>query len=275
MRARLHGAKMSDLPTGQHTQLVPFTPTARRELRVFGAPVELVLVPERRRRTGVVSADRPALAPSPAERILAEETLWHDSDHAITPNRYPFAAGQRILWRREPGREPTRAFWLLAHRLLDTPEPTAVLLNNIGSAATIPRAHAHVLAEVLPFLAGLGERAVDSPPCRLPTAATLVQKNVPFCLLGVRGPAEARADALVALAEVRLTATWNVVAERDATWIVPRALETPAPHFVQALGAAEFWGRWCFVDEAEFESASAARLERALQLSALPPLGDG
>ena len=32
------------------------------------------------------------------------------------------------------------------------------------------------------------------------------------------------------------------------------ATETPAPHFPQALGSAEVWGRWCHQDREAFET---------------------
>jgi hypothetical protein len=90
---------------------------------------------------------------------------------------------------------------------------------------------------------------------------------VPFCVLGVRGSADDRATAMIALLEARLTPAWNVIAAGDTTWVVPRRIETPAPHYPYALGACELWGRWCYMDEAPFAAASGADLERALLTS--------
>ena len=75
------------------------------------------------------------------------------------------------------------------------------------------------------------------------------------------------------LAEARLTAAWNVIVTEDAAWIVPRAVETPLPWFPQALGAAELWGRWCYVDEAPFRAARGHDLEQALVQAGMPACG--
>ena len=106
----------------------------------------------------------------------------------------------------------------------------------------------------------------------LPAGTELIAADVPFCLLGVRGPATARAKALVRLGEARLCPAWNVVVQDGVAWVYPRRLETPAPHFPFALGAAELWGRWCFVDEAPFQAATSHDLEQALVLAGVEPL---
>src|SRR5262245_65978501 len=50
---------MAVLPVDPHPSLVPFLPAATRTLTVFGAPVELVLVPGRKSRKDVATGDRP------------------------------------------------------------------------------------------------------------------------------------------------------------------------------------------------------------------------
>ena len=259
-------------PAEPHPSLVPFRPTATRTLTVFGGPVELVLVPGRKARKDAARSDRPPFGRSPAARIVRDEAFWRSDGLALTPNRYPFAHHQRILWTTRPVRDPDLALWAAAADWADRSNGTA-LVNNIGAAATIARAHAHLLPERLPFLGALPDRRCELDLVDLPTSAELVVKDAPFCLLGVRGPAAARAEVLLLLAEARLTPAWNVVIEDGTVWVFPRRIETPAPHFSHALGAAEVWGRWCYLDEQPFAAATTADLERALVAAGTPPLG--
>ena len=201
-------------PTEAHPGLVPFEPSAQRSLPLFGTTVSLALVPGRRARTGRVDSDRPALQRSPADRILREEAIWRSESLVLTPNLYPFAHEQRILWMARPAREPDHGFWLAVIEWVARTDGTA-LLNNIGAAATIPRAHAHLLSERQPFLLALPERALATDLIDVPDGCELIAKDVPFCLLGVRGRPAAIATALLLLAEARLTAAWNVVLSRD------------------------------------------------------------
>jgi hypothetical protein len=263
-------AAMQHPPVEPHHSLLPFAPAAQRTAVVFGAPVVLAFVPSRKARQGAVAA-RPAFRRCPAERIVADEAFWRGSGLALTPNRYPFAHQQRILWPVTARREPDLPMWTAVVAWAAAANGTA-LVNTIGAASTIARAHAHLLPERLPFLPALPERRVQTDLIDVPTGVDLVAKDVPFCLLGVRGPAEARAKALVRLATTRLTAACNVVVQDDAAWIYPRRLETPAPHFPFALGAAEAWGRWCYVDEAPFAAATANDLEQALLAAGMEPI---
>ncbi|MBL8750147.1 MAG: hypothetical protein JNK78_13360 [Planctomycetes bacterium] len=258
-------------PTEPHPSLVPFAPAALRSLVVFGSPVVLAYVPGRKARQDPVSR-RPAFRRSPADRIVAEESFWRDGDLALTPNRHPFAAEQRILWPLRPIREPDAAMWTAACAWADAANGTA-LVNTIGAASTIARAHAHLLPERLAFLAALPEKSVAIDAIDRPAGAEFVAKDAPFFLVGVRGSAAARGSALAQLAAARLTAAWNVVVQDGTAWVFPRRIETPAPHFPFALGAAEVWGRWCYVDEAPFASATANDLEQALVAAGTEPLG--
>lgn len=259
------------VPLAPHPDLVPFAPAARRTATVFGAPVELVFVPERKQRHGRATASRPAFVRSPAPRIVRDEAIWRGDGLVLTPNRYPFAQAHRILWPEAAVRDPDRAFWRALFDWVARSGGTA-LVNNVGAAATIGRAHAHLVPESLPFLGALRERAVGADLVDLPPHTALVAKDVPFGVLGVRGDPDARAAAMVALLEARLTPAWNVIAAGDTAWVVPRGIETPAPHYPYALGACELWGRWCYMDEAPFAAASGADLERALVASGTAPL---
>lgn len=257
-------------PDPTATAAAPFAPAARRPLAVFGAPVELVWLPERLQRQGRPGTVRPPFAPSIAERILAAETIWRGDGLRVTPNRFPFAECQLLLWRDQPSREHDL---LLLRGLFTWVDQLggAGLLNSIGAAASIARAHAHVTPERRPFLAGLPERPLAD--ASLPDVAGVhyVHKQLPCTLLGVRGEAGPRAEAVHALQLRRLTASWNVITQDRTAWLYPRsAQETPAPQFPYALGAAEVWGRWCFLGRDEFERATGPELEQALLTAGVP-----
>lgn len=251
--------------------LVPFEPAAERTLELFGTTVHLALVPGRRARSGHAREGRPALQRSPVDRILAEEAYWQTEHLALTPNKFPFAKNQRILWMAKPAREPDFTFWQATLAWVERSDGTA-LLNNVGAAATIPRAHAHLIEEKMPFLPALPEQPLEAGVIDVPNGCELVRKDVPFCLIGVRGDLAGKANALMRLADARLTATWNVIVTKDAVWIVPRGKQTPAPFFASALGSAEFWGRWCYVDREPFEQACAEDLEQALLIATAAPI---
>jgi hypothetical protein len=253
-------------------ELTPFRPAARRHLHIFGAPAELVWLPERAARSGLPGPTRPAFQPSPADRILATETRWQDADFAVTPNRYPFAADIAMLWARAAVRD-TDLMMLRTLLGWHAAAGGALLQNCIGASASIPRAHAHLTTETLPFLDALPESPLVADFLPIATPVQFVQKRAPFCLLGVRGDAAARTLAVHALQLVRMTAACNLVTQSDTTWLYPRSgAETPAPHFPYALGAAEVWGRWAYVRREDYERASAADLEQALVVAGMPPL---
>ncbi|MEC8253271.1 MAG: hypothetical protein VX044_08670 [Planctomycetota bacterium] len=263
---------MVDLPLTLPDSLVPYEPSASRELQLFGAPVELALLPGRRLRAGAERRAQPPFQRSPAPRIIEEESYWRDGALALTPNKFPFARDQRILWVTEPAREPDGVFWQAALKWVDRADGT-VLLNNIGAAATIARAHAHLVGERLPFLEQVREQPLTTAPIEPPAGCELIQKRLSRCVLGVRGPVAGRARALELLADARTTATWNVVLTRDAAWVIPRAQQTPEPHLGCPMGAAEFWGRFCFVDEGPFAAANASTLGAAWEQAAAPAIG--
>ena len=251
-----------------------FAATARRELRVFGAPVELALLPGRAARPGRPGAERPAFRPDLGLRIAATEAIHAGPEFVVTPNKFPFARAQTVLWSRRPLREPDAEFLHSALSWTDQ-RGGSLLLNSVGAAASIPRAHAHHTDEAMPFLPALGEQPFAAPWLPEVAGASYVQKAAPFALLGVRGDARARAEATAALQMLRMTPAVSLVACPGEIWICPRAVETPAPHFPYALGAAELWGRWCYLEEGPFRTATAADLERALVEACCSPLGAG
>lgn len=248
-----------------------YAPAARRSLRLFGAPVELVLIPERAHRPGVPTKASAALRPAHAERILAEETVWRGGGCALTPNRYPFAERQLVLWAEAPVREPDREMLELGLRLAEAND-AAMVVNSVGAAASIPRAHLHLLGERLPFLEQLPLRPVEVR-CLAPAGVAVRALAAPFPALGfaLAGPLPARAASLARLLELRSACAFNAVSQGGTTWWFPRStVETPAPHFPHALGGAELWGRWCYASSEAFAAATAADLERALALAGVP-----
>ncbi len=258
---------MSLLPTAADPDLPAFSPAGRRSLTVFGAPVELVCLPDRRKRGNRVTPERPAFGPSPARRIQAEECLWQDDEFVVTPNKYPSAREHRLVWPRTPRREPDARLWSAAAAWCAATGGTA-LANNVGAAATIAWAHVHLTPERLDFLPQLPERAPRSPLPTLPREVEVVVKDVPCALVGLRGnDFDALGQALAELAMGRLVAANNVCIVDGTAWSFPRRTETPAPHFPYALGASEVWGRWCYLEEPPFHAADGAQLEAALTLA--------
>ena len=192
-------AAMAQLPPDPRTlESIPPQPTASRRLAILGATVELVLLPDRARRPTRPALRRPAFQASPADRILANETLWRGGGHAVTPNRYPFAKQQFLLWSEHPTREHGETFLATLFAWASSTDCRA-LVNSIGAAASIPRAHAHLTSESQPFLAAVPERAMTAPWLPEVDGVEYCQKELPCCVLGVRGAPGARAAAVVAL----------------------------------------------------------------------------
>ncbi len=255
------------------TPTPPFRPAGRRALRVWGAPVDVTWLPERAGRQGAPTAERPVLAPSPAARILATEAVWTAGGCAITPNPYPIAERELLLWSTDPVRELPLPLIELALTLEERVDG-ALTINSVGAAASITRAHVHLMGERTEFLPALPRRTVRPDYLADCAGVESLQLDVPVLTLGLRGPVPARAVALHRVLELRRCAAYNVASQGGETWLLPRsAVEITAPHFPQALGAAEFWGRWCFADRAAFERADGASLERALALGGVPAEG--
>jgi len=250
-----------------------FAPAAVRQMTLFGAPVELLYLPERKARRGVPQAGRPAFPTQFVDRILREEGVWEGSGMVMTPNRYPFGRRQAVLWAKAQVREPdVTMLELLLH--LEEEVSGAVLLNSVGASASIARCHMHLMGERLPFVGHFN--AVDAMPDALgdlPVGVTCVALAPPFpgVGVGVRGPARQRAVVVHQLLHTRTSPAFNLVSQDATTWVFPRALETPKPYFPQALGAAELWGRWCFGEEQRFQTATPESLEAALRLSCYSP----
>ena len=248
-----------------------FAPAARRELEVFGAPVELLLLPERKRRAGRPGFREP-FRPAVAERIIAEEALWELENVTLTPNKFPFADRHAVLWSRQPSREPTMNLLVTAFSMVA--EHGGMMMGNcIGSAASVQRAHVHLVPLDLQFLDRLRRapaselaRLIDAPDGQLEVTQV---DHVPFIAVTLEGDPMHRARATLRLLEIRTTATFNLIATAERTWVIPRGQETPAPHFPYALGAAELSGRWCFGDEKPFRSARSTSLEHALILAGI------
>lgn len=252
-----------------------FAPAARRRMTLFRAPAELLYLPERAARQGVPQAGRSAFPSQVVERILSVEAVWEGDGIAITPNRYPFGCRQAVLWATRPRREPDAALLELSFRLEEKVSGT-VLMNSIGAAASISRCHLHLIDERLPFLTHFDvvEHVPDSLDAHdLPNGISCLALAPPFpgVGVGVRGSPGQRAMVVAQLLQARSSPAFNLVSQNGTTWVFPRsAVETPAPYFPTALGAAELWGRWCFSDERAFRAATPGELETALRLGCYP-----
>lgn len=267
--------------------LVPnttFAPAARRSVELWpatsgrsAAQVELWWLPSRQHRSGAPTVDRPAFTANPADRILAEETLWTDGDHALTPNRHPFDPRHLLLWSRTPRREPDAAMLATAFGLASGFDG-AVLGNSMGAAASIARAHLHLIGSRQEFLSALPTESWQPAAASAEPALARVQirravSPFPALLVAITGAVDDRAAMAAALIRDRTTPAYNLIDQDGTTWLFPRsAIETPAPHFPQALGSAELWGRWCHQDRVAFDGATAQKLLAALGLAGRPPL---
>lgn len=244
----------------------------RRALTVFGAPVELVWLPQRQVRHGIPQPQRPPFRTSIVERILDEEAVWRGGGLVLTPNRFPFARRQLLLWAADDRREPSLELIEALVTLEDSTGGTA-LLNTIGAAASIPRAHGHLVDERLPFLGCLQSEpfAADFVPRIGGLEVVRLAAPYPSCVLGLRGAAPVRALAAYRLAMLRTVPTFNLVSSAGCTWMIPRqGPEIPAPHFPHALGSSELWGRWCYGHAEDFHSATTASLEAAINATGVP-----
>ena len=252
-----------------------FAPARRRHVPLLGTSVELCWLPERRDRQGKPTPDRPPFGTDAAARIDADESRWSGAHLALTPNRHPFAERHLLLWSTRPAREPDRAF-LEAGFELAAATGGALLVNSIGAAASLTRAHAHLIAETQPFLPSIALEPHELAALEgHPVAVDRASPAFPAVLIALRGTVTARAAATERLLLLRTCAAFGLVAQQDTTWVFPRSREVPAPHFPQPLGSAELWGRWCFDEEAAWQAATADDLVRALALAGYPSRSDG
>lgn len=249
-------------PTTPGPDLPPLRCADTKSLRLFGSTAQAWLLPERAQRAHQAAAPRPALAPCRAAEILAHETIWSSDNLAATPNRFPFLREQMILWPKSTLREPDLELWRVAHAWVAATNGVG-LVNSIGAAATIARAHMHLSPERGAFLRGLALREA-AVQLDLPQGTAALQAQVPFQLLAIQGEPPDRAMAMWRLSEQRLVPACTIVIEPEHTWLMPRRTETPGGAFPHAIGAAELWGRWCFVDQPSWQVAEGDGLEREL-----------
>ncbi|MCB9888174.1 MAG: hypothetical protein H6836_01270 [Planctomycetes bacterium] len=253
----------------------PLAAAGEAEVRVFGAPARMLALPQRRQRRGIPDRRRPVFQECRAEAIIRTEAVWRAPGMALTGNAFPFAARQLVLWATERRREPTHEMLAVACTVCDV-APASAMVNSMGAAGSIARSHVHLVADVEPFLDSLPCSGIAPAAVHLTDAqaagCTLLQLDPPFpaVAVGIRGPAAARAAAMHHLLECRTTPSFNLVGVPGTLWLFPRAVETPAPHFDQALGGAELWGRWCFNDTDAFSRATSDDLEAALAHACCP-----
>ncbi len=236
----------------------------RRRLSLFGLSFELCLIPSRGGRAGVPSTEAPAFAVHPADRIRSEEALWRGDGLVLTPNRYPFFAPQLLAWPEAASpREADRDFLERCFRLADA-AGASLLFNTVGASASIPLAHAHVLAAQSTVLAeiplvrvGVGDGFScwsPDPGGPAPFFAAVIEAVDPGL----------RAREVRRLADCRRTAAVNLISVGTKVWVVPRRQEVPAPEFPYAIGAGELFGRFVFPKPDEFGAATQPALEAAM-----------
>lgn len=197
--------------------------------------------------------------------------MWANDAVAITPNRYPLGERCLVLWRRAPEREADAALLEVGLALAEA-TGGSLLLNTVGAAASIARAHAHLLFERLAFLSSFERRPWRGPDLDLGEVDVYtLGEGFPGLAVGIAGPLAARAAAAAALLRQRLRPAANLVAMEDTCWVFARELETPAPHFPHALGAGELWGRFFYAEREAFERATAADVEAALRAALVQP----
>ena len=270
-----------DLPTDPFALVPPrdLVLTDQRTERIFGAEVELVCLPARRGRGGVPNATRPPFLPNRAPQILQQEEVWRAPGVVMTGNAFPFVERQIVLWATERRREPSIEMLQVAFAIEDATGAMS-MVNSMGAAGSITRSHIHLLDYRCSFLDALPKVEIDPAEVHLDPdhlgLCQLVRIEAPFPVLaiGVQGRASERAQTLHHLLECRTSPAFNLIGADQTCWLVPRAVETPAPHFRQALGSAELSGRWCFIDEATFASTTAKDLEAAIRMAGVvPPAG--
>ena len=239
---------------------------ARRELPVFGVKAELHCLPGRRHRPGAPLGKRAPFQRCRVDEIIAGEAVWRDGGVVLTGNRFPFAARHVVLWTEERTREAPLALLEAAIAFEDRFAATA-LVNTTGAAASIARAHVHLVGERLAFLDGFPREPLVAGWLEPRTDVEVVRLSAPYPIVavGLVGPAGARARAAHRLLQLRNHAAVNVVSSSGVTWVFPHGEhETPEPHFPFALGASELWGRWCYAEREAFERATSEALEQAL-----------
>ena len=248
----------------------------RRTASVFGASVELVCLPDRLKRGSVPNGERPGFLPDRASRILREEEVWRAPGVAMTGNAFPFTDRQVILWATEQRREPSVEMLQAAYAIEDEVAGTTIV-NSIGAAGSITRSHIHLLDANNQFFQTLPQSRISPDQVQLdpellgPCELWRLDPPFPMTAVGVRGLPADRALTMYHLVEGRSTASFNLVGSHLTSWLLPRSsVETPAPHFPQALGGAEIWGRWCYSDLDAFERATETDLESALRLAGVP-----
>lgn len=253
----------------------PLEISARRDCVVFGAPVELVSLPKRSTRRGVPNANRPPFQANRAPKIIEDEAVWRAPGMALTGNAFPFADRHLVLWATERRREPSREMMEVAFAMADATAGTA-LINSMGAAASITRSHVHLLGEQRPFLQTLANSVIEPGAVHLSEeqaeGCKVLRLETPFpCIgIGLRGGAMHRARAMHHLLECRTTPSFNIIDQGGVAWLFPRSrIEITAPHFPQALGGAEIWGRWCFNSQDVFESITSEDMEQALRTGCL------
>jgi hypothetical protein len=243
---------------------------ARRSLLAFGLPYELVLIPSRADRAHFPGMERPAFVSDKGGRIRQEEALVREDGIVLTPNRFSFYEQQCLIWQAEGfAREAPVALLEAGFRLAEQTQ-AALLINSIGASASICQAHGHLVRAQSKVLAAFPMKALGAAR-GLRLLATDPLAGHPSLTIQIRGGAPSdRARLVRALLDLRTAASYHVLAQAGAAWVIPRRREIVAEVSPYALGAAEFFGRFVFPERKIFERLDRKAIELALSEASVP-----
>ncbi len=212
--------------------------------------------------------------PSPFSRdrayeIISREAIWRKGKYVVTPNKYPFAERQLLLWEDDREREPGEGLITLSLAILGKLEGMTGLMNTTGSAATIAKAHMQ--------MAGLGRKpAVSKIPLEwMETGGILAGfpergSGWPGFFVAMKGDPERVGNLTKTLLIQRRCPAFNIIISENTLYLFPRLRETEMEAYPYPLGALELAGCFAFEHEETFLSATGERIEKAISASCYP-----
>jgi hypothetical protein len=243
---------------------------ASRRLLAYGLPYELVLIPSRGQRANLPGGRRPAFTCDRGGRIRQAEALASDDDVVLTPNRFAFYEQHGLLWQAEGFAREAPVRLLEAGFRIAEQSGGALLVNSIGASASICQAHGHLVRARSEVLAGLPMSPLGAER-GLKLLASDPRAGHPALAIQVRGgSASDRARLVRALLDLRTSASYHVLAQEDAAWVMPRRREIVEEVSPYAIGAAEFFGRFVLPDRETYDRLDRSSIELALAEASLP-----
>lgn len=243
---------------------------ASRHVLAYGLSYELVLIPRRGQRANLPGHGRPAFTGDKGSRIRAEEALAQDELVVLTPNRFAFYEQQGLLWQASGFSREVPVELLEAGFRLAEQGRGALLVNSIGASASIGQAHGHLVRARSEVLEGL-PMAVVGEERGLRLLASDPGAGHPAWTVQVRGASAGdRARLVRALLDLRTTASYHVLSQGDAAWVLPRRREIVEEVCPYAVGASEFFGRFVLPERETYERLDGVAIELALAEASVP-----